>query len=145
MSTVIDEFDFLQQVDPEKVSFLTLSTINRIRFIWLNHQKISWDEKLWYSRKNGLFWPSNSSGHFWPFRHYHLDLNTSQIWPILKSLKMHYLLNIILLSRWPWYPAVSWRWFEAAFSKHPCYFTQKHFSVAIDLWEPNHKILNTIT
>lgn len=46
---------------------------------------------------------------------------------------MHYLLNIILLSRWPWYPAVSWRWFEAAFSKHPCYFTQKHFSVAIDL------------
>ena len=72
---------------------------------------------------------------------YHIDLNTSQIWPILKSLKMHYLLNIILLSRWPWYPAVSWRWFEAAFSKHPCYFTQKHFSVAIDLWEPNHKIL----
>ena len=46
---------------------------------------------------------------------------------------MHYPLNIILLSRWPWSPAVSWRWFEAAFSKHPCYFTQKHFSVAIDL------------
>ena len=40
LSTVIDEFDFLQQVDPEKVSFLTLSTINRIRFIWLNHQKL---------------------------------------------------------------------------------------------------------
>ena len=40
LSTVIDEFDFLQEFDPEKVSFLTLSTINRIRFIWFNRQKV---------------------------------------------------------------------------------------------------------
>ena len=66
--------------------------------------------------------------------HKHESNMSHIIWPILKSLKMHYLLNIILLSRWPWYPAVSWRWFEAAFSKHPCYFTQKHFLNAIALW-----------